>query len=361
MKNVDWSKWNTKTDNFQRYAHVTSHLIYGEPLKDPGLASIVILTHKRAHGLKVAIDSAIAQDYKEKYAITVVDDSGFDQATDDLMREYCSKYASITYYRHEQNIGQYASWNRACELSPTDWFCLLHDDDYLEKNYLTEIAKVLKDPQYQDVGLIGVYFTTVDNRKEKKTSIAAGVIKFLTNVFIKLRNKKPIKITLDDNVRLIYVLSCCLMINKSKVIELGGLDDNFFPSADFALSSKMNYYYSTLFLPEYLCYRGIGENESLKQEVCEDSITCAYHHTVAMLKTTAPGMSKEDVQKKASFAAVAAEIGVLGYNNTDYSSTKRALGMPELYNKKSTRFKVMIKSRFYWGLLLLRNNKEMKK
>lgn len=361
MKNVDWSKWNTKTNNFQRYAHILSPIVYGEPMEDSGFASIVILTHKRAHGLKVALESAIAQDYKEKYAITVVDDSGFDQATDDLMKEYCSKYDFITYYRHEKNIGQYASWNRACELSPTKWFCLLHDDDYLERNYLTETTKVLNDPQYQDIGLLGVYFTTVDSRKEKKTSVAGSAVKLLTDVFIKVRNKKPIRITLDDNIRLVYVLSCCLMINKDKVMELGGLDDNFFPSADFVLSSKMNYYYSTLFLPEYLCYRGIGENESLKQEVCEDSITCAYLHTIAMLKTISPEMSEKDMQKKASFAAIAAEIGVLGYNNTDYSSTKRALGMSERYNKKLTRLKIMLKSRLYWGLLLLRKNMEIKK
>ena len=358
MRDVEWSEWNSQNDNFQRYTDVASRRIFGNIPKNPGLVSIVILTHRRAHGLRIALDSALGQDFKDSYHITVVDDSGFDQATNDLMKEYCSKHDNITYYRHDKNIGQYASWNRACELSPTKWFCLLHDDDYLAPNYLSETVKVLKNPEFSNAGLLGVYFNTVDNRKNHQAGVASRIINGLTSLFIKFRNSRPIRITLDDNINHIYVLSCCLMINKEKVIEIGGLDDRYFPSADFTLSSKMNYYYSTVFLPKYLCYRGIGENESLKREVCEDSIRCAYYHTLAMLTTAHPTMSEKQKKAKASFAAVCAEIGVLGYDSRDYSETKRDLGMDEKYNSSLTRSIIMIKSRLLWGMLLFRNNKE---
>lgn len=119
MKNVDWSKWSAKNDNFQKYSHIKSHLIYGTPVKKTGLVSIMILTYKRAYGLKNALDSALAQDYKGHYTIAVVDDSSFDQETDDMMKEYCEKHDNILYYRNEKNLGQYANWNRACELCPT--------------------------------------------------------------------------------------------------------------------------------------------------------------------------------------------------------------------------------------------------
>jgi glycosyltransferase involved in cell wall biosynthesis len=362
MKNVDWSKWNTKNDNFQKYSHIKSHLIYGVPVKKTELVSIMIITHKRAHGLKDALDSALAQDYKDYYSITVLDDSSFDQETDNLMKEYCEKYKNIIYYRNERNLGQYANWNRACELSVTEWFCLLHDDDTLGNNYLTETVKVIKDEKNKNIGLLGVCFTTIDNRDNANNNpLQAKIIHILTSLFIKLRNKQLIQIKLEDNIKLIYVLSCCLMINKNKVIEIGGLDDSYFPSADFVLSSKMNYYYSTVFLPEFLCYRGIGENESLKQKVCKDSIKCAYYHTLAMLETTMPQLSQSKKQNKASFAAVAAEIGVLGYNKIDYSHTKNELGMKLKYNSKFVRMIIMLKSRFTWGTLLFRNNEVGKK
>lgn len=359
MKNVDWSRWNSKSDNFKKYSHIKSQLIYGAPAKKPGLVSIVIITHNRAHGLKNALDSALAQDYEDSYIITVLDDSVFDQETDSLMREYCEKYKNISYYRNEKNLGQYANWNRACELSKTEWFCLLHDDDTLSNNYLTETVKVIKNDKFKNIGLLGVYFTTVDSRDRDKpnNNLLSTIVHALTSLFVKLRNGRPIQIKLEDNIKLVYVLSCCLMINKNKVIEIGGLDDSYFPSADFVLSSKMNYYYSTAFLPEFLCYRGIGENESLKQEVCEDSIKCAYHHTHAILDTVMPQLSQSKKQIKASFAAVAAEIGVLGYNNIDYSHTKNELGMQPKYNSKLVRMIIMFKSRFAWGLLLFRNSK----
>src|SRR5690606_17697310 len=138
-----------------------------------------------------------------------------------------------------------------------------------------ETTKVLKDKRYSDIGLLGVYYDTVDLR-HKSESIPTKVINLLIRIFVKARNKKPIQITLNDNINHIYTLSCCLMINKNKVADIGGLDDTYFPSADFVVTSKMNFYHSTLFLPEFLCNRGIGENESLKQEVCEDSIRCAF-------------------------------------------------------------------------------------
>lgn len=358
MEKNNWSKWNSKSDNFKKYSHVKSQLVYGKPSKQHNLVSIVIITYKRAHGLKNALDSALSQDYNNDYVITVLDDSGFDQATDDLMKEYCEKYANIAYYRNDTNLGQYANWNRACELSPTDWFCLLHDDDTLKTNYLSEIVKVIKNKKNHDIGLLGVYFNTVDLRKDKKETTSTKVINVLTSIFIGLRNKQPIPITLDDNIKHIYTLSCCLMINKDKVIQIGGLDDTYFPSADFVLTSKMNYYYSTAFLPEYLCNRGIAENESLKQKVCEDSIKCAYLHTLAMLETTKPNLSETRKKKMASFSAIAAEIGVLGYNNTDYSHIKNQLGMNKIYNSKLVRTLIMLKSRFMWGMLIFRSSKQ---
>lgn len=355
MREVDWSKWNAKNDNFKKYSHIKSNLIYGNPVKKAGPVSIMIITYKRAHGLMDALISALAQDYKDYYTITVLDDSGFDQDTDDLMREYCEKYENVIYYRNERNLGQYANWNRACELSKTEWFCLLHDDDTLKSNYLTETVKVIKDERNKNIGLLGVYFTTIDKRINNSGSLQTKIIHILTSLFIKLRNGRPIQIKLEDNIKLIYVSSCCLMINKYKVIEIGGVDDSYFPSSDFVLSSKMNYYYSTAFLPEFLCYRGIGENESLKQEVCENSIKCAYFHTLAMLNTTTPELSQLIKRSKASFAAVVAEIGVLGYNKIDYSHTKNELGMKSKYNSPSLRKLIMLKSRFKWGALLFRS------
>lgn len=342
-----WEDWNSKKDNFKEYEKVESKLIYGKLNKQIPKVSIMIITYKRADGLKNALESAIKQDYKFPYEIIVVDDSGYDEQTDKLMKKYCNKYKNISYYRHEKNIGQYANWNRACELCRTEWYCLLHDDDMVKENYLTEMTSLLEIAD-NDTGLIGCYFEEIDNRKVKPKKS----INFFVNLFIKLRKNKPIYLTLKDNIKNIFTLSCCLFINKKKVMDIGGLDDTYFPSSDFVLSAKMNYYNKILFFPTILCYRGIGDNESLKLSVCNDSISCAYYLTYQICKNL--NYSTKKAIKKASIAAVIAEIGVKGYNDVDYIEVKRKLGMKRIYNNSFIIFLINLYSKFSWGKLLFR-------
>lgn len=353
MVNADWKLWNSKQSQFDKKKHIPSIQIGGNYTSFDSSITIIVLTYKRAHTLVKALESAVHQKYDKKYSIVVLDDYGTgDQETEVLVNKYIEKYDNISYFRNQENLGQYAAWNRAVELSPTEWFCLLHDDDYLADNYLDTMDKsILSLPS--NVGLIGSYFHTVDERVEKnENKIERGIIDRLVNFFIKLRKGKPIQIGLKENINLIYVLSCCLLINKQKALEIGGLDDQYFPSSDFALGSKMNCYYKTVFLPLYLSYRGIAENESLRLEVCTGAIECAYFQTYEMMKYL--GYHDEESLKKAYRAAVIAEIGVKGYHNVDYGEIKNSLNIPKRYNTKWKISCINLYSKIRWGLLLLK-------
>ena len=354
MIKADWSKWNSKSDNFQKYSHIKSSLIYGKLPKRPSEVSIMILTYKRAHGLKEALDSALAQDYNKPYTIAVLDDSGFDQETDDLMKDYCKHNSNIVYYRHEKNLGQYANWNRACELSPTEWYCLLHDDDILKTNYLTQTMRYAKSDS--NIGLLGVYIDvndTPEGASEKKTPLSRMIFNKVTETFVKIKQNTCIALTLKDNIKHIYVMNSTF-INKSRALDIGGLDDAYFPSSDFAFAAKMSYYYTTGFLPAKLTNKGVGESESLKQSVCDDSIRCAFFQTIEMCKSL--GCSQQKQLRKASIAAVISEIGVKGYNNVDYSHVKKDLGMKGIYSNNLVIFAINIYSKFNWGTLVFRKS-----
>lgn len=348
---VKWNNWNKRKNNFDKYKDIKSDLIYGTLSKKVPEVSIMIITYKRADKLKIALDSAINQDYKMKYEIIVCDDSGYDKETDLLMKKYCKKYKNIIYYRHEKNLGQYANWNRACELCRTNWYCLLHDDDILKENYLTLLMNS-KD-RFVDIGLIGVYEEANDTRSDNKDK-KVRFIDRLINTFIRINNGKLINLSLKDNIKHIYVMNSTF-INKEKAIEIGGLDDNYFPSSDFAFSAKMAYYYKTCFLPLKLVYKGIGESESLKQSVCDDSIKCAYNQTYAMCKTLK--YSDKKAKRKASIAAVISEIGVKGYNDIDYGRVKEKLGIKSIYDNPLIINLINIYSKIMWGLLLFRRGK----
>jgi len=319
-----------------------------------GEVSIMILTYKRSHGLKEALDSALAQDYTQPYTIAVLDDSEFDQETDKLMKKYCEKNDNVLYYRHAKNLGQYANWNRACELAPTDWYCLLHDDDILKKNYLTKTMQyATKD---SNLGLLGVYIDVNDTREgasQKKVPFSRIIFNKTIEIFVRLKRDACIPLTLKDNIKHIYVMNSTF-INKTKALEIGGLDDTYFPSSDFAFAAKMSYYHTTGFLPAKLTNKGVGESESLKQSVCDDSIRCAFLQTVEMCKSYNYSEAKQ--LRKASIAAVISEIGVKGYNNVDYGPVKESLGMKKIYSNSLVILAINIYSKLNWGILIFRKS-----
>ena len=348
MPDVKWEDWNSKKDNFKKTAKIKSKIIYGKHSSKfvGGGVSIVLLTYKRADKLKKSLDSALTQDYDKPYEVIVLDDSGYDEATDALMKEYCTKYPNVVYYRNEKNLGQYDNWNRACLIAQTEWYCLLHDDDMLMPNYLTELTNCVK--KHPEAGLIGVYEEANDTRDEAKK---VRLLDRLVDLFIKLRHGKLIELKLKDNINHIYCMNSTF-INKNKAFNIGGLDSNYFPSSDFAFEAKMAYYYQTYFLPLKLVKKGIGENESLKQSVCDDSIICAYRQTCEMAK--ALNFSDNKTKRRASIAAVCSEIGVRGYNNVSYAKVKESLGMKKIYDNKFIITLINIYSKFKWGMLLFR-------
>lgn len=345
-RDIVWGKWKSKESNFQRIANIPSNKVYGEHLAEEPSSSIMILTYKRADLLQRALDSALNQDFSKPYEIVVVDDCVFDQATDDLMRQYCNDYENVIYYRNQENLGQYANWNRACELCRSDWYCLLHNDDMVKPNYLSELASLESD----EIGVIGSFFDVLDERAtviEKKR-----VLDRFIDLFLALSNGKLLELTLKDNIKHIFTFSCCLYINKSKYMDIGGLDDEYYPSSDFFFSSKMNYYYKTAFYTKRMSIRTISNNESLKQSVCNDSIVCAYNHTYHMCKDL--NYAEKKSRKHASLAAISSEIGVKGYNDIDYGPLKKELGLKDTYNKPFIISMINLYSKFNWGKLLFR-------
>ena len=350
---VDFSKWNSKESCFQKYAEVKTDLIYGKHTEN-AKASVIILSYRRVNGLKKALDSALAQDCSFPYEILVMDDAGEITEIDEVMKAYCDKYENIVYYRHQKNVGEPGNWNRSCEICKTAWYCLLHDDDKMKPNYLSTMLQVVeKNPQY---GLIGVY---VDFEDQRDTVEAPGLLRRCFDgwirLFVRLRKGRAIPLTLLDNMKDIYAISTCLFLNKEKVINVGGSEDRYFPNSDSVFNAKMNAYHSTAFVPIVLATRGVYANQSLKQEVCDDSIKASYYHTYQMAK--AKNYSEKKCEKWASRSAVIHEIMVRGYNNIDYGPLKQGLGMKKKYSSKRTIFFINVYSKFSWGKLLFRRGK----
>lgn len=111
------------------------------------LVTIAIPAYKR-RWLAEAIDSALAQDYKNIELVIVNDHSP--QNLDEVVEPYLSD-SRVRYFVNEKNLGKESivhNWNRCLELARGEYFVLLCDDDLLMPNFVsTLLALAEKYPQ----------------------------------------------------------------------------------------------------------------------------------------------------------------------------------------------------------------------
>jgi len=241
------------TDNFTKTASISSIQIVKSNLNFTPKVTIAIPTYKRAPLLKEAIDSAINQVGYEFYDIIVVDnDPERGCETEKLLMDYNSK--RISYYKNSENIGMAGNWNRLFELAQGEYVVMLHDDDLLYPNFLYVINKLLSksnnvlDALYPQYNYLNNNLTTLWPTQKMS------------------RLTKYIELSCKD-----FVLSNIIgapvgvCLKKDKVFEIGGFDNSFYPSIDYAFYVKFSYFFNSIKLlnNELSMYR-IHKNESQK-------------------------------------------------------------------------------------------------
>ena len=108
------------------------------------IVTILIPTYKRADYLREAIQSALAQTYSA-IEILVLDDASPDE-TPAVVAEFANE-PRLRCIRHAQNVGIAENWRRGIAACRGDFFCLLHDDDTLEPDFVARLAPPLQhDP-----------------------------------------------------------------------------------------------------------------------------------------------------------------------------------------------------------------------
>jgi glycosyltransferase involved in cell wall biosynthesis len=108
--------------------------------------SIIIPTFNRAELLRKAISSVLAQQNVD--IDVVVSDNCSTDHTADVAANF-SGDARIRYFRNDRNLGMVENWKLALfERARADWFVLMSDDDhFVEKTYLSRVAKAISDHQ----------------------------------------------------------------------------------------------------------------------------------------------------------------------------------------------------------------------
>lgn len=115
--------------------------------------TIALIAANRPNELIKCLKSVIAQEYKE-FDLIVSDDSVTLSQNDKKRIEKLAKKKG-TYSHNVPPLGEIPNSNRTISAAKTEYVCLLHDDDRLEKDYLNRIIKELEKNPSIDLAYTG--------------------------------------------------------------------------------------------------------------------------------------------------------------------------------------------------------------
>ena len=201
------------------------------------LVSIIIPVYNGSNYMREAIDSALAQTYKN-IEIIVVNDGSTDN-TEEIAKSYGNK---IRYYKKE-NGGVATALNLAIKKSKGEYISWLsHDDVY----YLDKIEKQIKELSKLDIEerkntIIYSNYALI-NEKSEITSKQS---------FEKIHAKEKLNYPLYPILKgLIH--GCTLLIPKNAFDKIGYFNEKLKTTQDYDLWFKMFPKYNILFMPDLL-------------------------------------------------------------------------------------------------------------
>ena len=161
--------------------------------------SVVMLTYQREKILPQAIDSILAQTYKD-FEFIIINDGSTDN-TDDVVKSYKDK--RIRYYKNDKNHGIAYSRNKAADLARGEYVMIMDDDDKsLPERMERQVAFLDKN---KDITAVAGQITGLPRIPENHDNIAAGLIQYNNfgnaNIMYRREFAKAHKIRYDENLR----------------------------------------------------------------------------------------------------------------------------------------------------------------
>lgn len=131
------------------------------------LISVIVPFYNGEKYLKECIDSILNQDYK-KLEILLVNDGSKDN-TINLLKEYEEKDKRVILI-NQKNAGVSSARNSALDKATGKYICLIDQDDYIDKDYISYFYKLIKENN-ADIALTPMPYKTNESNKLKKQDI----------------------------------------------------------------------------------------------------------------------------------------------------------------------------------------------
>lgn len=205
------------------------------------LISIITPTYNREAFLPAAIESALAQSYKE-FELIIVDDGSTDNSRE-LINTYAEKDSRVRYL-YQENQRQSVARNYALSIAKGDFICFLDSDNYWPHDKLEKSLKAFE--QYPDADIVYGDCITIDEQGNE-----------LHRNNMRRYSGKIAALLLKDN----FVSMNTTMTRRKCFNEMGGMSGKRRVADDYDLWLKFSARYRFQYIPEFLAYYRVMENQ----------------------------------------------------------------------------------------------------
>ncbi|MBF0226603.1 MAG: glycosyltransferase [Desulfobacterales bacterium] len=227
--------------------------------------SVIIPTFNRAWAVKKAIDSVLAQDFKN-FELIVVDDGSYD-STKEILKSYGDKIITIT----QDNTGVSSARNKGIKLSQSEFISFLDSDDIWLPQKLSEQIK------FFDLNPEALICQT------EEIWIRNGV-----RVNPKNKHKKLSGMIFEQSLELCLISPSSVMLKKSLLEEIGLFDESLPACEDYDLWLRVTCRYPVHLIEKDCLFKYGGHYDQLSRQPCLDS-----YRIKAIEKILKSGLSDE--------------------------------------------------------------------
>lgn len=195
--------------------------------------SIVIPVYNGANYLREAIDSALAQTYRDVEVLVVNDGSTDGGATDAIARSYGGRIRYIA----KPNGGVSSALNAGLAGMTGEWFCWLsHDDRFLPRKTEVQAAFARAHPA---VRAIGCNFDLIDEQ--------GRVVETVRETIDQVRTGRDVLRT--------WIYGCALMIHRGVFDLTGPFNESNRTTQDLEMWLRVVEHTEIAWIPDVLCQR----------------------------------------------------------------------------------------------------------
>jgi glycosyltransferase involved in cell wall biosynthesis len=203
--------------------------------------SVCIPTYNRANFLRSAIQSVIEQNFSN-FELIIVDNCSTDNTRDVILEFDDSR---IKFFVNDYNIGLVGNWNRCLELAMGEIIWILHSDDIMGFNVLSNAAHIFDS---YEIGVLFGNSRTFSNETTLKSFSTTR--KKVSKIYVWNSGKEAIEAIIK------YGVTCSTVSIRNEVfLSLGVFDPQFCYSPDEEYYPRIAKNYPIAYTTDILAFR----------------------------------------------------------------------------------------------------------